>query len=205
MLVPLYEIAVLVGARCAEIAIFHGPLVAADYILAQALGPARITHILAGRAGSSQARGAIGETRRQQPTGGPLADGEFALLRAQFSGCEHPMPPAAALLVYAQVPCDEATQYASSASTPFPTWKPALAYSISYVTGSPSCDGGSCLYTNAFGGTSEKADCMCTMSETYGCADVAWAGSDECWSTPSELKLGFTTALKVPTAVKVRR
>ena len=109
------------------------------------------------------------------------------------------------LLVYAQVPCDEATQYASSASTPFPTWKPALAYSISYVTGSPSCDGGSCLYTNAFGGTSEKADCMCTMSETYGCADVAWAGSDECWSTPSELRLGFTTALKVPTAVKVRR
>ena len=69
----LYEIAVLVHARCAEIAIYHGPLVAADYILAQALGPARITHILAGRAGSSQARGAIGETRRQQPTEGPTA------------------------------------------------------------------------------------------------------------------------------------
>ena len=115
------------------------------------------------------------------------------------------MLSAAALLVCAQVPCDEATQYASSASTPFPTWKPALAYSISYVTGSPSCDGGSCLYTNAFGSTIEKADCMCTMSETYGCSGVAWAGSDECWSTPSELKLGFTTALKVPTAVKVRR
>ena len=116
------------------------------------------------------------------------------------------MLPAAALLVlvYAQVPCDEATQYASSASTPYPTWKPA-AYSINLVTGSPSCDGGSCLYTNAFGGTSEKADCMCTMSETYGCSGVAWAGSDECWSTPSELKLGFTTALNVPTAVKVRR
>ena len=28
-------------ARCAEIAIFHGPLVAADYLLAQALGPGR--------------------------------------------------------------------------------------------------------------------------------------------------------------------
>ena len=66
--VTLYEIAVLVDARCAEIAIFHGPLVAADFILAEALGPA--DHTIYSRNVQDRPRR---ETHGQQPTGGPTA------------------------------------------------------------------------------------------------------------------------------------